>query len=140
MFAVAFCLSSPVSAAEIAKVDAAAGAPAGAESGTMSLDTITPSAAGIRYGQAAGVALVCYGLKTTDVAEKLKGQFSGEDLATFDTEANRTLAAWRETLSCSKAGGPNECKLSHVWSCQQALKEIGPQGTVLPGLVDQKTN
>lgn len=107
----------------------------------LSLETITPSAAGIRYGQAAGVALVCYGLKTTGKAELLKNKFpegSGAR-ASFEAEASRTLAAWQDTLNCTNAGGPNECKLSHVWSCQQALREIGPAGTVLPDLVVQKS-
>ncbi|MCH9765710.1 MAG: hypothetical protein K0U34_06940 [Alphaproteobacteria bacterium] len=105
----------------------------------LSLYTATPVQAGIRYGQAAGVTLVCYGLKTTDAVDALKARFKDEDLAVFNEQSNKVLKSWVQTLNCEKSGGPNECKLSHVWSCQQALKEIGPDGTALPGLVEQKT-
>jgi hypothetical protein len=48
------------------------------------------------------------------------------------------LDAWKATQTCKNAGGPNTCKLSQVWSCQEALKEIGPEGTIVRGLVAPK--
>jgi hypothetical protein len=93
---------------------------------------------GARYGQAAGAALVCYGLRVTDRVDELRARYSGAELDEFDREARRIAEAWRATLLCEHAGGPNQCKLSHVWSCQQALKEIGPDGTAARGLVEPK--
>lgn len=102
------------------------------------LPSISAREGGARYGQAAGAALLCYGLRVTDKVEKLRGQYSGAELDEFDREARRIAEAWRVTLLCENAGGPNQCKLSHVWSCQQALKEIGPNGTAARGLVEPK--
>jgi uncharacterized Ntn-hydrolase superfamily protein len=92
--------------------------------------------AGARCGQASAVAIVCYGLKATQRVEELRAQYRVADLSEFDAEVARTLEAWKETATCRNAPGPNECKLSHVWSCQQALKEIGPEGTAVSGLVE----
>ncbi|WP_295559051.1 hypothetical protein [uncultured Hyphomicrobium sp.] len=102
--------------------------------------TATSGAAsdGARYGQAAGAALVCYGLATTPLAATLRDRYHDAELAVFDAQAGKVLEAWKATQRCENAGGPNPCKLSHVWSCQEALKEIGPQGTAVPGLVVQK--
>jgi hypothetical protein len=100
---------------------------------------LPPREAGARYGQALGVALICYGLRTTPALERLASQYGGDARTQFDAESAKTLAAWREAGSCKKAGGPNACRLVHEWSCGSALLEIGPDGTVLPGLVEQKT-
>lgn len=121
-------------------VSAVAGEQAGSKQAAQQLDleTATPVQLGIRYGQAAGIALLCYGLKVTPAVEKLKSRFSGTDREIFDKQAAKILAAWERTLRCEGSGGPNECKLSHTWSCQQGLKELGPSGSVIPGLVEQK--
>lgn len=96
--------------------------------------------AGARYGQAMGVALMCYGLEVTPAARDLQKSFSGRDLEEFNAEAEKILAAWREASSCKTAGGPNPCRLLHEWSCRDALKEIGPGGTAIPDLVASKPN
>ena len=84
------------------------------------------------------MAIVCYGLKATQRVEVLRAQYRDADLSEFDAEAAKILEAWKETATCKNAHGPNECKLSHVWSCQQALREIGPEGTAVPGLVEPR--
>ena len=97
-----------------------------------------PREAGARYGQAAGVALVCYGMRITGAPEMLKTKYQGEALAAFNDQAERILGMWKDTLSCKKAGGPNQCRLSQAFSCAEAMKEIGPNGKKLPGLVEAK--
>ena len=114
--------------------EAAAAAPAKAEL----VVPANPREAGARYGQAAGVALLCYGMRTTEISEQLKSKYQGEALSAFTDQAERILAMWKDTLSCKHAGGPNQCRLSHAFSCAEAMKEIGPRGTKLPGLVDVK--
>ncbi len=99
---------------------------------------LSPRNAGARYGQAAGVALVCYGIRTTAAIEPLKSRFTGADLLTFNEEAEKVLASWRDLQTCRDSSGPNECRLTQVWSCRDALREIGPNGTALPGLVETK--
>ena len=97
-----------------------------------------PREAGARYGQAAGVALVCYGMRITGLPEELKAKYQGEALEAFNDQAELIVASWKDTLSCKHAGGPNQCRLSHAFSCAEAMKEIGPKGTKLPGLVEAK--
>jgi hypothetical protein len=92
--------------------------------------------AGARYGEAAGAALVCYGLKITPQVTELRARYQGDDLAEFDAEAGKVLQSWRSTLTCEHAEGPNDCKVSQQWSCQQALREIGPEGSAVRGLVE----
>lgn len=122
--------ASPTSNAE----ETAAAAPTKAEF----VVPANPREAGARYGQAAGVALLCYGMSTTELSEQLKSKYQGEALVAFTDQAERILAMWKDTLSCKHAGGPNQCRLSHAFSCAEAMKEIGPNGTKLPGLVDVK--
>ena len=97
-----------------------------------------PREAGARYGQAAGVALMCYGMRITGAPEELKSKYQGEARAAFEDQAGRILTMWKDTLSCKKAGGPNQCRLSQAFSCAEAMKEIGPAGSKLPGLVEEK--
>lgn len=115
---------------------------ASAETATSPAAALTvprnPREAGARYGQAAGVALVCYGMRITGAPEFLKSKYTGEALAAFNDQAGRILEMWKDTLSCKNAGGPNQCRLSHAFSCAEAMKEIGPRGSKLPGLVDEQ--
>jgi hypothetical protein len=94
--------------------------------------------AGARYGQALGVALICYGLRTTPAVDRLPSQYQGDARSQFDAESAKIVTSWRDASSCKKAGGPNACRLMHEWSCAAAFREIGPEGTALPGLVEQK--
>ncbi len=99
---------------------------------------LSPTVAGQRGGEAAGAALVCYGLRITKQGAELRSQFQGADLAEFDAQAGKVLEAWQLVKTCTHAGGPNECKVSQQWNCLMALREIGPQGSALPGLIEPK--
>jgi hypothetical protein len=94
--------------------------------------------AGARYGQALGVALVCYGLKTrpAEMANLAAAHSSQGERAEFQEEADKVLKSWQDASSCKSAGGPNNCRLIHEWSCRDALLEIGPSGSKIPGLVE----
>jgi hypothetical protein len=94
--------------------------------------------AGIRYGQAAGAAVVCEHTHATPKAENLIKTFSGDDLDAFKVQADTVLSAWKKTLTCEDSGGPNQCRLSHQISCGEAYKEIGPEGKVVPGLIEYR--
>ncbi len=97
----------------------------------------SPRDAGVRYGQALGAFRTCYSLKLTPAVEALNLAFTGERETSFKSEANNVIQAWETVRSCRRAGGPNECRLSIEMSCAETLKEIGPAGTVLPGLIEQ---
>lgn len=95
----------------------------------------SPREDGARYGQAIGATLMCYKLETTDELAALKTRYSGSELNVFSAEAEKIVAAWRAVQTCKTAGGPNSCRLTQVWSCEEAVREIGPNGSALPGLV-----
>jgi hypothetical protein len=99
-------------------------------------DLTNPRDAGIRYGQAAGMAVVCLDMKPTAKAEALSGSFSGEDLEKFKVQAENVLNSWKKTLTCAHNSDPNPCRLAHQLSCKEGYKEIGPDGSVAPGLVE----
>jgi hypothetical protein len=121
----------PAAAAPRPLVHSASTAPAGAK-------PLSAKDAGARYGEAAGAALVCYGLRITPQVAELRARYQGADLAEFDAQAGKILEAWRGTLNCEQADGPNDCKVSQQWSCRQALQEIGPSGSAVRGLVEPK--
>jgi hypothetical protein len=100
--------------------------------------SLTAKDAGARYGEAAGAALVCYGLKITPQVAELRARYQGAELAEFDAQATKILRAWQDARNCEHADGPNDCKVSQQWSCRQAVQEIGPSGSALPGLVEPK--
>lgn len=100
------------------------------------VDLSKPREAGIRYGQAAGVAAVCPNMRTTDKAEALVGTFSGSELDVFIVQAEAVLKSWRKTLTCAHSADPNPCRLANQLSCREAYGEIGPEGRVAPGLVE----
>ena len=101
-------------------------------------DALSAKAAGARYGEAAGAALVCYGLQITPRVAELRARYQGDELTEFDAQAGKILQAWRSVKSCDRADGPNDCKISQQWSCRQAVEEIGPNGTAVRGLVEPK--
>jgi hypothetical protein len=94
--------------------------------------------AGARYGEAAGAALVCLRLKITPRVAELRARYEGDGLAEFDAQAAKVLQSWRSTQTCEHANGPDDCKVTQQLSCKLAMKEIGPGGTVIEGLVDAK--
>ena len=98
--------------------------------------TEDPREAGIRYGQALGVAAVCVNMQATEKTQALAAAFSGEDLVTFKTQADSVLKSWEKLLYCSHPNDPNPCRLTHQLSCREAFKEIGTYGSVAPGLVE----
>jgi hypothetical protein len=99
-------------------------------------DLSNPRDAGIRYGQAAGMAAVCLDMKPTAKAEALSNAFTGADLEKFKVQAETVMQSWKKTLSCAHKVDPNPCRLAHQMSCKEAFKEIGPGGSVAPGLIE----
>ncbi len=99
-------------------------------------DLSNPRDAGIRYGQAAGMAAVCLDMKPTAKAEALSVTFTGENLEKFKVQAETVLKSWKKTLACAHTADPNPCRLAHQMSCKEGYKEIGPAGSIAPGLVE----
>lgn len=99
-------------------------------------DLANPRDAGIRYGQAAGMAVVCLNMKPTAKAEALSTSFTGADLEKFKVQAETVVQSWKKTLACAHTSDPNPCRLAHQMSCREGYKEIGPGGSVAPGLIE----
>lgn len=92
--------------------------------------------AGARQGQAIGAAIVCPGTHLTKKAEDLGSVYSGSDLDTFNVESSRVAEVWRNLLNCEQTAGPEQCTVVNKKNCSEAAQEIGPTGTVLPGLIE----
>ncbi len=121
---IAICLSTTLSLAQEAQ---------------KQLNRLPAAEAGGRFGEAAGAALLCYGLRIrTDQVAELRSKYQGDALTEFDEQAAKTLQAWQATKTCENANGPNECKVSQQWSCLQAIQEVGPGGSAVSGLVEPK--
>jgi hypothetical protein len=102
----------------------------------------TPQEAGLRYGQASGVAAACPSTVMTPKAEALTQLFKGTDHEAFKAEAAKTFEVWTQALGCAnidaETGRQNAtCRHLKTISCRQAYGEIGPEGTAMPGLLDQ---
>jgi hypothetical protein len=110
-----------------------------AQEGQTNSNLLPATEAGRRFGEAAGAALLCYGLRIRpDKVEELRSSYRADALADFDEQAAKTLQAWQAAKTCENANGPNECKVSQQWSCLQAVQEIGPGGSAVPGLIEPK--
>ncbi len=102
-------------------------ADAGRQGGVPGTSKLSPEEAGARYGQALGAGRLCRGFKVLPGADELAATFKGDELATFQKAAARIVQAWQAMTNCQ--GGPHVCMCSHMASCYEALREIGPEGT-----------
>jgi hypothetical protein len=103
---------------------------------------LTPQEAGLRYGQASGAADTCPNTAMTLKGEALRQLFQGAANEAFKAEAAKTYEAWTTALTCTSID-PTTGRTSAMCGqlkadrCRQAYGEIGPTGTVMPGLLDQ---
>lgn len=107
-----------------------------AVAGTGENAPLAPLEAGARQGQAIGAALVCPGVTLTKKAEDLTRLYSGRDLELFNAQAAKVADLWSNIRNCGRAGGPDQCRIVNQMSCKEAVREIGPQGVRLPGLIE----
>ena len=86
---------------------------------------------GARHGQAIAAMATCPGAKTTVKVAELAAAAS-----------NRIVEAWQKAFSCQDvdpAQSPREmngCRKAKILSCTMTWREIGPEGSALPGLLE----
>jgi hypothetical protein len=102
----------------------------------LPIDQMTPHDVGSRYGQALGAVEICHGASTTAKVPKLNSLYTGADLESFKAQATKIYDAWIKLKQCTLVDPPSECKVIVEESCAAAIGEIGPDGSVLPGLVE----
>jgi hypothetical protein len=117
----------------IAALSLAGNATAGREGALAVGNRLSPEEAGARYGQAMGAGRLCKGFKVLPGAEELAASYKRDELANFKRSAARIIQAWQNTTNCQD--GPNICMRTHLVSCYEALREIGPEGIRYPGLI-----
>lgn len=105
------------------------------ESAREAVEKMTPYEVGSRYGQALGAAQICSGTKATEKAHALDLIYSDDDLKIFKAQAAKIYNAWTKIKRCTIEDDPNQCKIVADESCATAITDIGPAGTVLPGLL-----
>ena len=114
----------------IAAISLAGVASAGEPAGTNKL---SPEEAGARYGQALGASRLCRGYEVLPGADELAATFKGDELTAFQEAAGHVVQTWQRTTSCQD--GANMCMRYQLASCNEAMREIGPQGVRYPGLI-----
>ncbi len=117
----------------IAAISLAGVASAGLEGEPAGTNKLSPEEAGARYGQALGASRLCRGYEVLPGADELAAIFKGDELTAFQEAAARVVQAWQRTTSCQD--GANMCMRYQLASCNEAMREIGPQGVRYPGLI-----
>jgi hypothetical protein len=106
------------------------------ETARLPIEQLTPHDVGSRYGQALGAVEICHGVSTTVKVPPLNALYTGADLKNFKAQATKIYDAWIKLKQCTLVDQPSECKVVVDESCAAAISEIGPSGTVFPGLVE----
>lgn len=111
---------------------AGAGAAGAAQPARLSAEDL-----GARYGQALGASLVCPGAFVTAKAEALAASLEASEQERFKRQAAAVLKLWQKIPVCDAAThGPNQCKIANDLSCREAMRDIGPDGRHVPGLIE----
>ena len=111
----------------------------GAEAGDK--PALTAAQAGQHYGLVRAAAEFCPGGIITEKGKAFAAPYdSGPDAATFKAEADKIVEAWRIGTRCVE-GEMDRTQLSmctsmHLKNCRAAWAQMGPTGSVLPGLID----
>lgn len=103
---------------------------------TIKRGNMTPYDVGSRYGQALGAAETCTGGKATDKAAILATLYAGTNLEEFNTQEKKIYDAWMNAKHCIREDNSSQCKVIIDESCAAAITEIGPNGSVIPGLFE----
>jgi len=106
---------------------------AGIEGEPADTKKLSPEEAGARYGQAMGASRLCRGYEVLPGADELAATFKDDELTAFQEAAARVVQAWQRTTSCQD--GPIMCMRYQFASCNEAMREIGPEGVRYPGLI-----
>jgi len=106
------------------------------EAARTAVAQMTPHDVGSRYGQALGAIEICPGTQTTVKVPALNTIYTGAEFQAFQTQAFRIYNAWIKLKQCATVDDPSECKVVVDESCAAAIIEIGPSGTVFPGLLE----
>jgi hypothetical protein len=122
-------LASPSLAAAPATTEAT-------DSARSAVAQMTPHDVGSRYGQALGAIEICPGMQTTVKVPALNTLYADGDLQTFQAQASKIYNAWIKLKQCATVDDPRECRVVVEESCAAAIIEIGPSGTVFPGLLE----
>ena len=118
----------------IAAISLAGIVSAGIEGEPADTKKLSPEEAGARYGQAMGASRLCRGYEVLPGADELAATFKDDEPTAFQEAAARVVQAWQRTTSCQD--GPIMCMRYQLASCNEAMREIGPEGVRYPGLID----
>jgi hypothetical protein len=97
---------------------------------------------GARHSQAIAAMATCPGAKTTAKVAELEAAIAPDDREAFKAASNRIIEAWQKAFACQDvdpAQSPREmngCRKAKILSCTMTWREIGPDGSALPGLLD----
>jgi hypothetical protein len=97
---------------------------------------------GARHGQALAAMATCPGARTTIKVAELADAIASEDREAFEAASKQIVEAWQKAFTCQDvdpAQSPREmngCRKAKILSCTMTWREIGPEGSALPGLLE----
>lgn len=97
--------------------------------------------AGQHYGLVRAAAEFCPAGVITEKGKVFAAPYeAGSDAATFKAEADKIVEAWRIGTHCPEGEMDRMqlamCRTAHLRNCRAAWAQMGPEGAVLPGLID----
>lgn len=101
---------------------------------------LSASIAGERYGLAMAASSYCPAGIITDKGKALGERFEGADAEAFKAQAEKVLEAWRTGSDCDEDKMDRYqlgmCRTMRLKNCRAVWTQLGPDGSVMPGLVD----
>lgn len=112
-----------------------------AHAGEPQRPALSPDVAGAHHGQAVAAARICPGARLTPAIDAAARIYTGAAADQFATQSAHIVAAWEKAFSCTDVDPAqfrdiNGCRKSKILSCTTAWREVGPDGTALPGLLE----
>ncbi len=112
-----------------------------AQAGKAERPALSPEVAGAHHGQAVAAARICPGARLTPAADAAITAYSGAAADQFAAQSALIVAAWEKAFSCTDIDPAqfrdiNGCRKSKILSCTTAWREVGPDGSELPGLLE----
>lgn len=96
--------------------------------------------AGQRIGLAKAAAQYCPAGVVTDKLKAFEAEYTGADGEVVKAEAEKVLEAWKQGTVCDEneldRHALSMCRTMRLRNCRAVWNQMGPQGGVMPGLVD----
>ncbi len=103
--------------------------------------TMTAAEAGEKFGLVRAAAEFCPAGVVTEKGKAFAAPYeAGPEAAVFKAEVDKIVEAWRQGTRCVEGEMDRMqlamCRTMHLRNCRAVWAQMGPDGAVLPGLID----